>query len=293
MNILTSFDPRVLALLSAVFAAFANIMARTLLKDLKSKDILGINFLIMAATMTLVSPYFYTFQPNALSTNAASFVKPHFFVILIAAIDTAANYFYFKTFEKTESSVATPILSLAPVFTFFFGWLFINDTVSLQSLLAAIAMLITIIYFSLDKNVSFKDLKSQTLTPALISCVLFGLSAIPAKYLLDDLGTVNAPTLYFLRAALIGCFSILFFKSSLKNITKYHYKVIFLRGLLVITQWVFLYQAIKSTSAGVAVTLGNVTPIFVFIFSIFLLKEKPTPKKACAAILVVLLSFYI
>ena len=39
-----------IAILSALLGAVANIIARTLLRDLRSQDILGINFLTMGAT---------------------------------------------------------------------------------------------------------------------------------------------------------------------------------------------------------------------------------------------------
>ena len=106
-----------IALASALLGAVAAILARTLLKDLKSRDILGINFLTMGATLLLLSPLFYYFHPTLKSTAL---------IIIIALIDTAANYFFFKTFEQTEASVATPILSLAPAFTFFFGCQFLQ-----------------------------------------------------------------------------------------------------------------------------------------------------------------------
>lgn len=108
------FSFTAVAIGSAVFAAFASILARTLLKSHKSRDILSINFLTMALSLLLISPFFYKFDVTLLSVGL---------VILVAVIDTGGNYFYFKTFEKTEASIATPILSLAPAFTFLFGWL--------------------------------------------------------------------------------------------------------------------------------------------------------------------------
>src|SRR5438067_1530989 len=92
-----------IAIGSAIFGAIANIMARSLLKNLKAQDILEINFLIMSALLLILSPIFFHFQATLLSVSL---------IILIAIIDTLANYFLFKTFEKTEASIATPILSL-------------------------------------------------------------------------------------------------------------------------------------------------------------------------------------
>jgi uncharacterized membrane protein len=270
------------AILSAVFAAIANILARVLLKTLKSKDMLGINFLIMAATLLVVSPFFYSFVYT---------IQNICLVLLISVIDTLGNYYYFKTFEKTESSVATPILSLAPGFTFLFGWILLGDVVSVQTYALATILIISIIVFSLDfKNL--KTFKSQTLVPALASSFLFGISAIPSKILLNS-GSINAPTLYMFRATLIGMFAILFFRNSFHEITKRQYWFIFIRGLFVITQWILLYWALSQGNAGVTITLGNITPIFVFILSTLFLHEKPTIKKSIACILILGISLII
>ncbi|KKS13455.1 MAG: hypothetical protein UU67_C0024G0012 [Candidatus Daviesbacteria bacterium GW2011_GWB1_41_5] len=228
------------AVASAFFAAIANILARTLLKNLRSQDILGINFLSMGITLLLISPLFYKFKPSLTAIGL---------IILIAVIDTAANYFFFKTFEKTEASIATPILSLAPGFTFFFGWLVLGDAVNIQTYFLAGLIILSIIIFSVDfKN--FHKFRVATLTPALISSVLFGVSAIPSKILLTSLDVINAPTLYMFRAGFIALFALLFFGFSVKGITIGQYRFIFIRGLFVIAQWVLLYFALSKGSAG-------------------------------------------
>src|SRR5690349_17349703 len=80
----------VVAIGSALFASIANLLARTLLKNVKAQEMLGINFLIMGATLVLFSPLFYMFKVSLLAMGL---------VMLIALIDCAANFFYFKTFE--------------------------------------------------------------------------------------------------------------------------------------------------------------------------------------------------
>jgi len=280
---ITNFTFTTIAIASAFFGAIATILARTLLKDLKTQDILGINFLTMGATLVLVSPLFYHFKATVLSTSL---------VILIAFIDTAANYFFFKTFEKTEASVATPILSLAPGFTFFFSWIFLSETINIGSLLLSLAIIIAVVIFSVDfKN--FAHSRKTTLIPALASSFLFGISAIPAKYLLNTLGAINAPTLYMFRAGFIALFALLLFRFTIQHITLRQYRIIFVRGLFVIVQWVLLYYALTKGNTGVAITLGNITPIFVFLLSILFLRESVTIKKIITAACVLILSLVI
>ena len=262
--------------MSALLGAVASVLARTLLKDLKPRDILGVNFLTMAVTLLVISPIFYSFHPS---------LEAFTLLVLVAFIDTLANYFFFKTFEQTEASVATPILSLAPVFTFLLSWLVLGDTVKLSTYVLSFLILAGIVAFSADfKN--FSKFRTQTLQPAIISSVLFGISAVPSKYLLSTLHAINPPTLYMFRAALIAIFALLFFNFPLSNISAKHYRLIFFRGLFVIGQWVLLYFALAKGNAGVTVILANITPVFVFILAAVFLREKPTVKKVLASVLV-------
>ncbi|MFA6305012.1 MAG: DMT family transporter [Patescibacteria group bacterium] len=272
-----------IAIGSALLASVANILARTLLRQVKAREILGINFLTMGATLVLLSPFFYFFKADLVSFAL---------VVAIALIDTVANYFYFKTFEKTEASVATPLLSLAPAFAFLFGWLIIADVVNRQTYVLAFAIIALVVIFSADFK-DFKNFKTSTLIPALVSSILFGLSAIPSKYLLSDLQAINAPTLYMFRAGFIALFSLLFFRFPINALSFSQFRTIFIRGLFVIGQWILLYYALTVGSVGVTITLANITPIFVFILGIVFLREKVMAKKIIAALLILFLSLII
>lgn len=277
------FSFTTIAILSALFAAIANILARVLLKDLKSKDILSVNFMILGLTLLVLSPFFWEFTLTKTTI---------LFILLIALIDLFANYFHFKTFEKTDAGTATPLLSLAPLFTFVFGWIFLGESLTLMTALLAAAIVFGLIMFSVDfKN--FGPFNAATLTPALLASFLFGISAIPTKYLLHELATINAPSLFMLRAFTITLIAIPFFGFALRHISKKQLSFMGFRGLFVIAQWVLLYIALTLGSTGVTVTLGNITPIFVFILSIGLLGEKPTWRKASAAVTILALSLLI
>jgi drug/metabolite transporter (DMT)-like permease len=233
----------------------------------------------MGWTLIIFSPLFYSFTLNI--TNVL-------LIILISVIDTLGNYFYFKTFEKTDASIATPLLSLAPVFTFLFGWLILNDTVSLHTYILAFIIILSIIVLSTDFR-RFGQFKLYTLFPAISASLLFGISAIPIKILLNT-NAINAPTLYMLRAVIVAFLVLTFFRKSVIRLSIRDYGFIFFRGLFVIAQCVLLYTAIGMGNAGVSMTLGNITPLFVFILSFFFLQEKPTMKKAITCILILAIS---
>ena len=271
-----------IAILSAFFAAIANILARVLSKQIPSKKILAINFLIMAGTLLILSPFFYKFTITLQSIEL---------LFIISIVDAIGNYFYFKTFEKTEASIATPLLSLAPIFSFIFSWIFLRDVVNTKTYILAGSITILILFFSVDFK-HIKKFKFHTLIPAITSSLLFGISAIPTKFLLNST-MINAPTLYMFRSGFIGLLALAYFGNTFQETTKSQYKIIFIRGLFVITQWVLLYYALTKGNTGVSLTLGNITPIFVFIFASLFLGEKPTVKKVITSLLILGLSFTI
>lgn len=263
-----------LALLSAVFAAIANVSARTLLRQLKVNDMFGISFLSVAGLLLLGAPWFYQFDVSTRS------------VLLLASIvglDTIGNFFYFKSFERHEASTITPILALSPTFAFIGSWLLLDLAEPWYMYVIAGIIMIAVVWFSMDRK------RILFIMPALVTAACFGLSVLPTKLLLSD-GTTNAPTLYMLRAALIGFITLLVFGTRLKNVTKKQFGFIILRSAIVSTSWILFYYALAQGDVGIVSTLGATAPVFVFIIGVAFLKEKMTLKKFLAAGLIVVLS---
>lgn len=271
----------ILAILSSFFASIANILAKVLLKDLEAKNILSINFFTMWMVLLLISPLFYKFEASFLGITL---------IVFISLIDTIANFFYFKTLKNTETSIATPILSLSPWFTFLFWFLILWESVDFYIIIICSLIIFLIILFSSSWKINHNSFKKEVLFPALISSFLFWISSIPSKYLLNDLWIINAPTLYMFRCWFIALFSLLIFNFSIVWITQKQFRFIFFRWLFVIAQWVLLYYSLSMWSAWIVLTLWNLAPIFVFIISSFFLFEKPTFKKAFSALLIVFLT---
>ncbi|KPA17547.1 membrane protein containing DUF6, transmembrane [Candidatus Magnetomorum sp. HK-1] len=287
--LLDSIDYTILALGSAFFSAVSNILARTILKDIKTKNILGLNFLLMTGILALFSPWF--FKINISFKYADTYPVTILLVLLIGIIDLIANYFYFKSFENSEASVVTPILSLSPGFIFVFSWFFLDDIVNYVQIIFACLIIIGIIFISTDLK-DIKSLKKSNTSSSLIASLLFALSAIPTKYLLSN-EFINAPTLYEIRGAIIGLFAIMFFGSGIEEMKSYHFRYLFVRSLFVIIQWLLLYAALIKGSAGISYTLANTTPIFVIILGVFFLKEKLSLRKIIATVLVLILAMMI
>lgn len=174
--------------------------------------------------------------------------------------------------------------------TFICGWLFLGEIISLQKLFLALIVVGLLVIFSADRK-QFTEYKKATLIPALASAFLFGVSAIPAKYLLTTLAATNAPTLYMFRAALIGVSLFFVYRSVYATISRSSYNKIFVESAVAIVQWLLLYTALQKGTSGITITLVNTVPIFTFIFGVLFLKEKITLKKVVATALILGLLF--
>ena len=239
----------------------------------------GISFLSVAGLLLLAAPWFYHFEISARSLGLLA-------VIII--LDTIANFFYFKSFERYEASTVTPLLALSPAFAFVGSWLFFSLTEPWYMYVIAAAIVIGVIYFSMDYTPG-KTIDVKMLLPALVTAACFGLSALPTKMLLTDLST-NAPSVYMLRAAMIGFITLLVFGTRFKTVTVKQFGYIILRSAIVSTSWILFYYALAQGDVGIVSTLGATAPVFVFIIGIAFLKEKMTWQKLLAAGLIVVLS---
>lgn len=272
-----------IALSSALCAAVANILARKVMRNHDTASLMGVNFFVIGFMMLALSPWYF-------SADFSRIVLGLIFIISI--IDLFANYFLFKTFEKTDSGTATPLLSLSPIFTFIFSWFFLNESLPAETMLLVGLIIFGLFVFSVDLN-NFGPFTRDTLTPAISSSLFYGASAVPISYLLSEMESINAPTLFLIRAFLIAVFCVLAFGLPIRSLRAKDFFLLSFRGIFVIAQYVLLYIAITLGNTGVAVTLGNITPVFVFLLSIVLLGESPTWRKAMAAGMVLVLSLLI
>jgi drug/metabolite transporter (DMT)-like permease len=283
LTIFSNLNYTYIAVISAFFAAVTNIAARALLKEAKSYNIMGLSFLMIGSFMLIFSPIFYFFKPTWAAIGL---------LYLIGIIDATANYFYFKSFEKTEASVATSLLALAPMITFIGSFIFLGTNTSLLKLILSLCIMLGIIFLSIDLKEIKKSFHSSLFAP-LMACLLFGLSSIPSKYLLSNLNAINAPTLYMFRATIIGMISFIFMRPNLQSLTTQLYKLIWFQGFLAIIQWVLLYMALSKGNPGITMTLANISPVFTVFLGYLFLKERITKRKIASAILIFTFSILI
>jgi len=280
-------DYTIIAIASALFGAITNILARTILKDINAKNVLGMNFLLMTGTLAIFSPWFFKFDLSSKIFNILP--TTIILVLIISLIDLLANYYYFKAFEKSEASIVTPVLSLTPGFVFIFSYFLLRENINYVQLVLASLIIFGVILISTEHKSIFKVFTQLDTYPAIFAALLFAFSAIPSKYLLEN-NLINGPTLYEIRGGIIGLFAVMYFGSGVGELNRIHFRRLFYRSLIVIVQWLLLYIALSIGNAGVTYTLANLTPVFVVLLSKLFLNEQVSFRKYISAILILILA---
>jgi len=232
-NLSFDFSFLTLLILALCFAVFGNLFSSTILKDVKSRDIIGVNFLIITGTMLVLSPFFFQYEYKEVA------VIPLLWIIVL---DMSANYFYFKIFEKLTNIFDSILISLVSTLVFFLGWLFWADLLVWPFFVLAIFLIFVICFFVFSWN----NLK-EIVVFLFVALFFYFCSSLPSQLILVYYKVMNAPTLYLIRAGAIGILSILY-SGNLQKLSLNQYKLIFVRGFFIIGQWVSMYMALMKAS---------------------------------------------
>ena len=279
---LANMLPILVGLGSALCAALAHRLGPKATAGRAAEELEAINFAIMGVMLAVVLaavPDLYQLRLSAAGVGLLA---------LVVAIDSAGNYFLFKTYRQSHPTVATPLLSLAPAFAFPISWLapLPHEDGGLTIVLGYGATLLVVLVAMDWKNL--RHFQQVTFFPAILSSLCFGLSAVPTRYLLREWHEINAPTLYMVRAFLIAAVGVALWRGrALPRLPLTQLRMISLRGVFVILQYLLLYKALTLNSVGVALTLANVTPALVLLGGVLFLGETWSWKRVVPSLLAI------
>lgn len=274
--------PLALGLGSALCSAVAHRLGPKATAGRPPEEVTAINFSVMGIMLLVVLAAFSDLIHLHL-TLAGGLV-----LALVVAIDSAGNVFLFKTYRQSHPSVATPLLSLAPAFAFPIAWLSpLPHEDSGWTVALGYAATLLVVLVAMDWR-NLRHFHQVTFVPAVLSSMCFGLSSVPTRYLLREWGELNAPTLYMIRAFMIAAVIVAIWgRRALPRLPTGQMKMIALRGIFVIGQYLLLYKAFTMTSVGVALTTANVAPALVVFGGILFFGERWSWKKVIPAVLAV------
>ncbi|MGB9897648.1 EamA family transporter [Thermanaerothrix sp.] len=274
-----------LALLSALGGALANLMARSILRQTSLRAIFGLNFALIFAWLLPFAPFYFSL---AVSPPALGWLA------LAIGLDAAANYAYFQSFAHLDALTASTLLALSPFFTLLaapflspiappLGWFQILGVV-----LCGGAVLV----LTQAQNAATSLLHARphpapsALAYPLVAAALFGLSLYPTQHLFAA-GYTNPPTYYLIRAAVIALLAWPLSRPRWHGLPAGLVRRLALRAAVVIAQWLVLLYALEGAAPAVVKALADTSPLFVLGLSLWR-GEKPTRTQVLSALAVVL-----
>ncbi len=276
-----------LSLGSAILAAVTTMMAKLLVQDVPTRRYLSFNFAVISLLLLPGLPFFFRLTPTWRGCGV---------LLLTALIDGFANVGYFKALERLEPSIASTLLSLAPLFTLLLTPL--AAPTDLYTLTPLVVGGISLILFgvvmlhrapgpSADEHPNPQKTQPQRawLLP-LGAAALFGGNVYLVKRLFA-LEITNPYTYYLLRVALITALSATLWRPDWTWVTARKGGLVAGRAALVIGQWQLFLHAVERGHPGVVKAVSETTPLFVALLSALVLHERLTGWKLAGIGLVI------
>ncbi len=243
--------------------------------------------------------------PFALLTNGVwSDVPSVLPYALLSAILSEALVFY--ALAKGDTIITGVLFATYPLFTILFAFLLLQEKLLAVAWLALVFVIIGTLIVCAPTKTEWSENKLQHWKFYLIAWPLFaamavGFSDVVGKYNVDQ---TSAGTFLIALALAEIPVSLLFLKLQKQKISQFatffvnfrEYKYAFLSGLLGTLTIIALWLSFEALPASVASPVTALSPIFVFILGVFILKERISFKNTLGLLIVtggvLLLSLY-
>lgn len=257
---------------------------------------LSVNFIRLVIAFFVIGIFTLFTRGMFLPLDATAFHWSWLFVSGMIGF-VIGDYFLFQSYLEIGSRIAMLIMATSPPITALIGFIVMGETLTLMDLLgmlvttAGIAMVI-FVKGSDDKKIELSH-PIKGLTYAFIGAVCQGLGLVLSKY---GMGSYNpfAATQIRIIAGLLG-FAIVI--TATKNWDKLLSAVKDHRAIAYISVGAFFgpflgvslsLLAVQYIATGIASTITSITPVLIIPASIFIFKEKVTPKEIIGAFVTII-----
>lgn len=249
---------------------------------LKQKLINYKNYTVYAflAIVLMMLPFvflFWRFDANALTLGNALI----FFAMVIVSV--FANLLIFYSLKREHVTEFEPIWLMQPLFTILLAFLFFPTERDWVVVGLAFLASLALVASHVKKH---HLIMNRFVLAAILGSFLFSLELILSRFILDY---YSALTFYFLRCLFV--FAIVFFvyHPSPKPLLKA--KGVWWMTLLVGIFWIFyrviIYSGFLSLGIVYTTALFILSPVFLFLFAIVFLKERPSKREIFATCFIV------
>lgn len=267
----------ILPIIGSVLEAAGTILEKKVLRNKKMnfKNYTTYEFLSIVITMIPIIIFTWRVDRGAMSLANISIFA---FVILVAV---AANLLIFYSLKRESVSEFEPLWLMLPLFTIILAFVFYQSERHISSVILALIASLTLVWAHIKKeHLSF----DKYALAALFGSFLFAVELVASKPILQY---YNPFTFYFVRCLFIFAICFALFRPNGKDLNK---KIIWITALIGL-MWAFyraiIYYGYEQLGIIFTTTLFILSPVFVFLFAIIFLKEKPTKKHIISAVVIV------
>jgi drug/metabolite transporter (DMT)-like permease len=283
-------DWYILALISAIFSAFAAILEK---KILFKQEPISFTFVLSLFNFALASMFLFSFDISAIS------LSPLLVLLLKSVLNAIAFLMVMYAIKNLELSECLPLLVLTPGLIAIFGFIFLGETLTLMQISGLVLLIAGIYVLGLeDKQKLLEPFKKLAKIKAyrfiFLALVLFTATSLLDRFILVRQKLIPEAFMFYqhLFFAIIFLVIFLFAKDKLTNLRK-NIKLSWslLISLAVITI-IYRYTEILAVKAApataLAIVLKRLSVLFAVIIGGRLFNEKHLLRKSIATIILII-----
>lgn len=200
----------------------------------------------------------------------------------IVVVSVAANLAIAYSLKREDITEFEPIWLMQPLFTILLAFIFFENERNWNILTLSLIASLSLIFSHIKKSHLVFDRYSIA---ALIGSFLFALELVLSNFILDFYSPF---VFYFLRCLFIFLIIFLVFRPSFKILKNKAGWLFALIGLVWIFYRVIIYYGYTNIGVVYTTLLFILSGVFIFLFAIAFLKEKPKARQIVSAVIIVI-----
>jgi drug/metabolite transporter (DMT)-like permease len=279
----------VLALISAVFSAFAAILEK---KILFRQEPISFTFILSIFNFILASLFLSSFDISSIA------LAPLLVLLLKSVLNAIAFLMVMYAIKNLELSECLPLLVLTPGFIAIFGFIFLGEVLTIAQISGLILLILGIYVLGLeDKQKIFspfrKLIKVKAYRFIFVALALFTTTSLLDRFILVKQKLVPEAFMFYqhLFFALIFLIIFLFTKDKLanlrKNIKLSWSPIISLAVITIIYRYAEILAVKAAPATALAIVLKRLSVLFAVIIGGRLFNEKNLLRKAIATMILI------
>ncbi|MBI2451949.1 DMT family transporter [Candidatus Pacearchaeota archaeon] len=204
--------------------------------------------------------------------------------ILVVIFSVMANLLIFYSLKREHITEFEPVWLMQPFFTIILAFIFYESERNFFGLGLALTASITLVASHVKKHHFTFD---RYILAAFLGSFCFSVELVLSRLILDYYSPFS---LYFLRSSFIFLITFIIFRPSFKPVIrekKIGAMILFV-GLIWVFYRVIIYYGYLAFGIIFTTTIFILSPVFIFLFATFYLKEKPTLRYIISTLIMVI-----